>query len=74
MPSGRVFFLTSLFSWADNTELYYSFNVRGMTADLQKAMWPALDALDNDPNWDWSQFDVDGDGYLDAGRNDLFAS
>ena len=29
-------------------------------------MYPVLDALDSDPNWDWSQFDVNQDGELDA--------
>ena len=28
--------------------------------------WPALDALDNRPGWDWSQFDLDGNGRIDS--------
>lgn len=50
----------------DNTETYYSFGVQGRTPELQNAMYPALNQLDADPNWDWSQFDVDSDGQLDA--------
>ncbi|CAB9503638.1 Immune inhibitor A peptidase M6 [Seminavis robusta] len=50
----------------DNTEEYYAFDKRGITPDFQKAAWPALDALDNTPGWDWSIFDIDEDGKLDS--------
>lgn len=50
----------------DNTETFYASDSQGRTPDLQRAMYPALDKLDKDPNWDWSQFDVDQDGQLDA--------
>ena len=51
---------------SDNTEKYYSFDRSGIVPDLQKAAWPALDALDNTEGWDWSIFDLDADGKLDS--------
>jgi hypothetical protein len=50
----------------DNTEDYYSFGNYGRVAEVQKALWPALDVLDQSENWDWNQFDADKDGKLDA--------
>lgn len=50
----------------DNTELYYSMGMRGIVPELQQMAWPILDELDNRPNWDWSQFDIDGNGRLDS--------
>ena len=49
----------------DNTESYYSFGISGRTMDFQQAFWPALDYLDQQ-GIDWSNYDVDGDGVLDA--------
>ena len=51
----------------DNTEIYYSFGKRGIVGELQQAMWPILDNLDKRTDWDWSQYDMDGDGRLDSG-------
>ena len=50
----------------DNTEAYYSFGIRGTTKEAQKMAWPSLDILDNQPGWDWSKFDMDGNGELDS--------
>lgn len=50
----------------DNTETYYSFGKTGVVPDFQKAAWPALDALDNTPGWDWSMFDRNEDTKLDS--------
>ena len=44
----------------DNTELYYSFGMRGIVPESQQIAWPILTALDARPDWDWSQFDIDG--------------
>jgi len=45
---------------------HYSFGQKGVVPEFQKAAWPALDALDNRPDWDWSVFDIDKDGKLDS--------
>jgi hypothetical protein len=50
----------------DNTEKYYSFGKRGVVPDFQKAAWPALNALDNRDDWDWSIFDLDSNGEIDS--------
>ncbi|CAB9515747.1 Immune inhibitor A peptidase M6 [Seminavis robusta] len=52
---------------SDNTENYYSFGQSGRVAQFQEAYWPILESLDNNvPNsWDWSKYDVDGNGLLD---------
>ena len=50
----------------DRTERYYSFGKAGLTPEFQGAAWPALDALDNTPGWDWSVFDLDNDNKLDS--------
>lgn len=50
---------------ADNTELYYSYGSSGLSLDTQRIFWPALDKLDAS-GIDWSQYDVDQDGILDA--------
>jgi len=50
----------------DKTEKEYANGQRGITIDLAQAMVPALDKLDNDPDWDWSSFDSDQDGFLDS--------
>lgn len=55
-----------LFEFKHTTEAYYSFGQRGIIPGLSNAMWPALDKLDNQPDWDWSQFDLDEDGQLDS--------
>ena len=50
----------------DNTELHYSFGVGGQTSKFTDAAKPLLDRLDQDPNWDWSDFDRNNDGKLDS--------
>ena len=49
----------------DNSEVYYSFESSGLVPTLQRAFWPALDRLDQQ-GMDWSQYDIDEDGKLDA--------
>ena len=50
----------------DGSEAFYAGTNQGVISGFQKAAWPALDALDQDPDWDWSQFDSDQDGRLDS--------
>ena len=50
---------------SDNTEEYYSFGSSGLVPDFQQAFWPALNKLDQE-GIDWSQYDIDNDGKLDA--------
>lgn len=50
----------------DKSEKYYSMGMRGIVPELQKMAWPILDELDSRPNWDWTQFDIDGNGQLDS--------
>ena len=45
----------------DNTEEYYSFGRSGITHDLRKAYYPALDRLERE-GFDFSRFDQNGDG------------
>ena len=50
----------------DKSEKDYAAGVQGFTTELQQAMYPVLDRLDNDPNWDWGPYDSDNDGFLDS--------
>lgn len=50
----------------DKTEQYYADGVSGFTDTAHYMGYPALDALDKRPDWDWSSYDSNGDGYLDA--------
>ena len=50
---------------SDGSELYYSFGSSGLTPQVQQAFWPALNELDQN-GMDWSQYDLDKDGILDA--------
>jgi M6 family metalloprotease-like protein len=50
----------------DNTEEYYSFGKRGTVPESQQMAWPALDNLDARPNFDFSKFDLDGNGKIDS--------
>lgn len=45
---------------------FYAGEHQGVIPKFQKAAWPALDALDNLPGWDWSPFDTNQDGQLDS--------
>ncbi|CAB9526476.1 Pre-pro-metalloprotease PrtV [Seminavis robusta] len=65
---GRYGIKATVIDWitTDNTEEYYSFGKRGIVLESQKMAWPILDKLDNRPNWDWSQFDLDGNGRIDS--------
>jgi M6 family metalloprotease-like protein len=64
---GNLQLEADVMDWAltDNTELYYSFNVSGLTRDFASAMYPLLRVLDA-LGTDFSQYDVDGDGVLDS--------
>ncbi|CAB9497195.1 Immune inhibitor A peptidase M6 [Seminavis robusta] len=51
----------------DNTELHYNLDgKRGIDIKFQQALWPVLDALDQDPSWDWAPFDQDKNGKIDS--------
>ena len=57
-----------VFDWVvtDNTEEFYANGQSGFQFDFLEMAFPALDALDADPNFDWSRFDVNNDGDIDA--------
>ena len=59
---------TTVIDWitTDNTEKYYSFGKRGIVPEANQMAFPALNELDNRPDWDWTQFDLDGNGQLDS--------
>jgi len=61
----NVFFEVRPWQTTDKTEYHYAFGQSGRVAAFQESYWPLLDNLDNDPNWDWSRFDVNNDGLLD---------
>lgn len=65
---GRYSIEPVVINWqtTDNTEIYYSMGMRGIVPELQKMAWPILDELDNRPNWDWSEFDMDNNGMIDS--------
>lgn len=50
----------------DDTEETYAAGVSGLRYGLQESIWPLLNTLNEDPTWDWSKFDQDNDGRLDA--------
>ena len=59
---------TTVIDWqtTDNTEAYYSFGVRGISTETGQMAYPILSNLDSRPNWDWSKYDLDGDGFMDS--------
>lgn len=60
---------TSIFSYrttTDNTEKYYSFGKRGTVPQAGRMSWPALEVLDKRAGWDWSKYDLDGNGVIDS--------
>ena len=54
--------------WMDTNqdEATYAAGMSGLQHSMQEAFWPLLDRLTEDPTWDWSRFDANGDGKLDA--------
>lgn len=50
----------------DNTEEHYSFGQSGQVPQFGDSAAPLLNKLDQDPAWDWSDYDRDGDGKLDS--------
>jgi M6 family metalloprotease-like protein len=50
----------------DDTELAYAAGVSGLRYSLQESIWPLLDRLNEDPSFDFSKFDSNKDGKLDA--------
>lgn len=65
---GRYTITATVIDWitTDNTEEYYSFGKRGITPEAQKMAWPALDNLDNRPDFDFKKFDLDGNNQIDS--------
>ena len=49
-----------------NTEAYYANGNSGLTSRTHEALRYALDALDDDPNFNFTDFDQDSDGRIDA--------
>jgi M6 family metalloprotease-like protein len=49
-----------------NTEAYYANGDSGLTSRTHEALRYALDTLDADPNFQFSDFDQDSDGRIDA--------
>jgi len=50
----------------DGTEAAFAAGMSGLRHSLQESFWPLLTALSADPTWDWTRFDSDNDGKLDA--------
>jgi M6 family metalloprotease-like protein len=61
----EVEFVVMPWKTTDNNESYYSFNISGITRNLGTMMYPVLDQLEED-GVDFSDFDGDGDGKIDA--------
>jgi M6 family metalloprotease-like protein len=63
----NLYLEADVFDWVttDNTELYYSFDVSGLSGDLSSCAFPVLQALD-DLGIDFSRYDLDGDGVIDS--------
>jgi M6 family metalloprotease-like protein len=55
-------------SWltVNNTEAYYADGNSGLTTRIHGALVNALDTLDADPNFNFTDFDTDNDGKIDA--------
>lgn len=49
----------------DNTEAHYSFDISGVTRDFGQSLHAVFDQLEAD-GVDWSNYDLDGDGKMDA--------
>ena len=49
-----------------NTEAYYGAGASGLTSGIWDALKNALDIIDSDPTFDFKDFDLDNDGYIDA--------
>jgi len=49
-----------------NTEAYYANGDSGLTSRTHEALRYALDTLDDDPNFNFTDFDQDSDGRIDA--------
>jgi M6 family metalloprotease-like protein len=65
---GNYRFHATVTDWMDTdaTEIEYADGVSGVRYNLQQAFWPILDQLNDNPAWDWSRFDGNKDGKLDA--------
>ncbi|KAI2496769.1 Immune inhibitor A peptidase M6 [Fragilaria crotonensis] len=63
----NLYLEADVFDWVttDNTELYYSFGLSGLSSELASFAFPALKALDNQ-GIDFSRYDLDGDGVIDS--------
>lgn len=65
---GRYAIDATVIDWVttDNTEAYYSFGKRGIVKEAQQMAWPILDDLNNRADWEWSKYDLDGNGDIDS--------
>ncbi|MFK7850480.1 MAG: M6 family metalloprotease domain-containing protein [Akkermansiaceae bacterium] len=65
---GQLSLDSTVLYWVDlpNTEAYYANGNRGLTTKTHEALKYALDTLDADPNFQFGDFDEDGDGNIDA--------
>jgi M6 family metalloprotease-like protein len=65
---GQLSLDSTVLYWVDlpNTEAYYANGNRGLTTMTHEALRYALDTLDADPNFNYTDFDQDNDGNIDA--------
>ena len=65
---GHYRFHATVTDWIDTpaTEMEYAAGVSGLQYSLQQSFWPILDQLHESDAWDWSKFDANQDGKLDA--------
>jgi M6 family metalloprotease-like protein len=65
---GKYRFYATVTEWmdSDDTEMKYASGVSGLLYNLQQSFWPILDQLNERDEWDWSKFDGNKDGKLDA--------
>jgi M6 family metalloprotease-like protein len=65
---GRYQYEAVVTDWMDtfDTEAAFAAQSSGLYHGFQQSFWPLLNKLNNKPNWNWSQFDKNKDGKLDA--------
>jgi len=65
---GQLTLDSTVARWVDlpQTEAYYAAGSSGLTTRIHEAIRAALDALDRDPSFRFSDFDRDRDGRIDA--------
>jgi M6 family metalloprotease-like protein len=65
---GQLILNSTIAYWvtSNNTESYYANGNSGLTSRIHSALIHALNVLDADPNINFSDYDQDGDGQIDA--------